>query len=89
MPYLENVREKEKGTLKMAIKYAANGKIVPKRFSMARIENAMRDMAGFCLACGAEREGCEPDARKYPCECCGKNLVFGAEEIALMGYVKG
>lgn len=73
----------------MAIKYAANGKIVPKRFSMARIEQASRDMSGFCLACGSERDGCEPDARKYPCENCGKNLVFGAEEIALMGYIKG
>jgi hypothetical protein len=79
----------EKRRKEVAIKYAANGKIVPKRFSLARIENAARDMSGFCLACGAERDGCEPDARKYPCECCGKNLVFGAEEIALMGYVKG
>lgn len=39
---------------------------------------------GFCLACGAEREGCEPDARKYPCEECGENMVYGAEEVMIM-----
>jgi hypothetical protein len=73
----------------MAIKYGPSGKIVFKRFSVAKLERANADMAGFCLACGAEKDGCEPDARKDPCESCGKNLVFGAEEIALMGYVKG
>jgi hypothetical protein len=26
------------------------------------------DNPGFCLACGAEAEGCEPDARQYECE---------------------
>ena len=60
-----------------------------KRFTMTRLENAARDNCGFCLACGAKAEAVEPDARKYLCERCGKNLVFGAEEIALMGYVKG
>ena len=23
---------------------------------------------GFCIACGAEHYGCEPDARRYECE---------------------
>ena len=23
--------------------------------------------AGFCMACGAERDGCEPDAEHYEC----------------------
>ena len=36
---------------------------------------------GFCLACGEEQEGCEPDARNYQCESCGEYQVFGAEEI--------
>jgi predicted RNA-binding Zn-ribbon protein involved in translation (DUF1610 family) len=39
---------------------------------------------GFCLACGAEAYGVEPDARKYECEECGKAKVYGAEEILLM-----
>jgi hypothetical protein len=39
---------------------------------------------GFCLACGAEAYGVEPDARKYECEDCGANKVYGAEELLLM-----
>lgn len=40
---------------------------------------------GFCLACGDEAYGVEPDARKYKCESCGEMRVYGAEEILLMG----
>jgi len=40
---------------------------------------------GFCLACGMQQEGYEPDARHYECEDCGKRQVFGAEEILIMG----
>lgn len=39
---------------------------------------------GFCLACGEQVEGCEPDARDYTCECCDEPCVFGAEEILMM-----
>ena len=39
---------------------------------------------GFCLACGDEAYGVEPDARKYECESCGKHKVYGAEELLLM-----
>jgi len=42
------------------------------------------DNPGFCIACGAERDGCEPDARKYECESCGKRAVYGAEELLIM-----
>ena len=38
---------------------------------------------GFCLACGEPTEGVEPDATNYPCPCCGKRQVYGAEEILL------
>ena len=41
------------------------------------------DNPGFCLACGEEQEGCEPDARKYECEHCGEHQVYGAEELAM------
>jgi predicted RNA-binding Zn-ribbon protein involved in translation (DUF1610 family) len=40
---------------------------------------------GFCLACGAEVEGVEPDAHGYTCEDCGETEVYGAPEIILMG----
>lgn len=42
------------------------------------------DNPGFCLACGNEQEGCEPDARKYECEACGQKQVYGAQEILFM-----
>lgn len=42
------------------------------------------DNQGICTACGAEASGCEPDARNYPCEECGENKVFGAEELLFM-----
>ncbi len=43
------------------------------------------DCPGFCVKCGADADGVEPDARKYECEVCGKNGVYGAEELLLMG----
>lgn len=43
------------------------------------------DNQGFCLACGDIADGVEPDARKYTCESCDKNKVYGAEELMLMG----
>jgi DNA-directed RNA polymerase subunit RPC12/RpoP len=42
------------------------------------------EYVGFCLQCGAEQGGCEPDARHYECEECGARQVFGAEEILIM-----
>jgi hypothetical protein len=45
---------------------------------------------GYCTACKAWTNfgGCEPDARNYVCDECGKRTVFGAEEAALMGLVE-
>jgi hypothetical protein len=42
------------------------------------------DCLGFCLACGEQAYGVEPDARKYTCETCNAPRVYGAEEILLM-----
>ena len=41
------------------------------------------DNPGFCLVCGLEAEGCEPDARNYECESCGAEQVFGVEELVM------
>jgi hypothetical protein len=38
---------------------------------------------GFCICCGTEIEGVEPDARKYECEYCGFPGVYGAEELLI------
>jgi hypothetical protein len=42
------------------------------------------DGMGFCIACGEEAYGVEPDARKYECEVCGEHKVYGAEELLIM-----
>jgi hypothetical protein len=46
--------------------------------------NTTLDNPGFCVKCGHEQDGCEPDARKYECESCGERAVYGAEELLLM-----
>ena len=67
------------------------GKVkMSRRITRKRVENAVRremfgtDNPGFCLSCGEEQEGCEPDARDYECNSCGKRKVYGAAEIMLM-----
>lgn len=45
------------------------------------------DGSGFCLACGEEASGVEPDARDYLCEVCGATRVCGAEEILVSGVL--
>lgn len=39
--------------------------------------------AGFCKECGAQRDGCEPDARDYECYECGAMAVDGAEWLMI------
>jgi len=58
-----------------------------KTFSLEQIEELIDDNGGFCIKCGAEHYGVEPDARGYECEECGRSSVYGAEEIMLMGLV--
>lgn len=38
---------------------------------------------GFCLICGEQADGVEPDACNYTCEACGAEQVFGAEELLI------
>jgi hypothetical protein len=42
---------------------------------------------GWCIACGEEAYGVEPDARKYECECCEKRAVYGYQELLMMGLL--
>lgn len=44
------------------------------------------DNIGFCIDCGEEHDGIEPDARHYECENCGKHSVYGVEELLIMDF---
>lgn len=50
---------------------------------IAAVEDSMFGLGnpGFCLHCGAEASGVEPDAEGYECEACGEPQVFGAERL--------
>ena len=48
---------------------------------IAAAENE-EEYIGFCIACGAEAYDVEPDARRYECDSCGKEKVYGAQEIS-------
>jgi hypothetical protein len=50
---------------------------------MTGLDNPSRRKPGSCLACGAEADGCEPDAEQYTCESCGQPAVYGAAEILI------
>jgi hypothetical protein len=58
-----------------------------RQLTVERIIEAVQldECIGFCIECGAEKFGVEPDARGYKCESCGEMSVFGAEELLLMG----
>jgi Zn finger protein HypA/HybF involved in hydrogenase expression len=65
------------------------GKIQFKpQVSMRQMENIMSEGGtGWCLHCGTEVDGCEPDARRYTCESCKQPKVYGLEELLMMGLV--
>lgn len=67
-----------------------SGSKVHASITLARVMEAVQrhnsslDNPGFCLCCGGEQDGCEPDAREYECEACGEPAVYGAEELLFM-----
>ena len=54
--------------------------------TFSRLEKAIlaSEEMGFCIACGAERDGVEPDAEKYRCDECGTSSVYGADQLILL-----
>ena len=51
-------------------------------------ESDLEKNLGFCIACGTKHDHIEPDARKYSCKKCKENLVYGLEELMMMGIAK-
>ena len=64
----------------------ASRSLKPRTFTMRQLEEASGMQCGFCLACGAMQECCEPDARRYRCDNCGKSSLR-RRRILLMGRV--
>jgi hypothetical protein len=69
---------------------------VHKSITEARVLEAVEsemfglENPGFCLSCGEDADGCEPDARNYTCEACDAQRVYGASELLIMGaYHRG
>lgn len=62
------------------------GEITIPDLTMDQIIEAVEadDSIGFCIYCGAETSGVEPDARDYECENCERQGVYGAEELMMM-----
>jgi hypothetical protein len=58
--------------------------VTPERVAEAvEREITTLDNPGFCLACGAEADGCEPDAEQYTCESCSAPAVYGPADILI------
>jgi hypothetical protein len=69
----------------MQIKYKIHSSITLSRITDAVYrQHRTLDNPGFCLACGEEADGCEPDAQRYTCEYCDEPRVYGAEQILMM-----
>jgi hypothetical protein len=66
-------------------KYKVHSSITIQRVIDACEGGDRLDNPGMCLGCGADADGCEPDARRYDCEECGFPRVYGCEQILLMG----
>lgn len=66
-----------------------DGFIVHETVTPERVQEAVEryaaslDNPGFCLACGADAEGVEPDASRYICEACEAPAVYGASELLI------
>lgn len=58
-----------------------------KRYSPSvKLIMSLGDYGGFCIACGEDTDGIEPDGEAYECPSCGENKVYGGEQLILMGY---
>ena len=62
--------------------------IKPIQVSEAVYADLTENYGGFCIECGDHVYGVEPDARRYRCESCGANAVYGAEELLIRGIIR-
>ena len=75
----------------VVLNFGAAGLVsVHKSITQDRVLDACRsamvglDNPGFCLSCGADADGVEPDAEGYNCDNCGASAVTGAENALFL-----
>lgn len=62
---------------------------INRAITKARLLEAMESQftslsnPGFCIKCGTDQEGCEPDLERGECESCGEAAVYGAEQLLI------
>lgn len=62
--------------------------VKPIQVSEAEYAALAENYGGFCVECGDEAYGVEPDARRYQCESCGARAVYGVEELLIRGVIR-
>ena len=77
--------------MKQKQKQQNNWEALPTVPDFEWVEDAMHsdDSLGWCLACGSEAFGVEPDAERYSCEACGEHAVFGAGNLVVCELFEG
>lgn len=62
-----------------------------KKISLKKLIAAVESDSyiGFCVNCGNDAEGVEPDAEYYKCDVCGLFAVHGAENLLISGGTAG
>jgi hypothetical protein len=67
------------------MKLTDKAKAALKDTTSAELMEHAEEYDGFCITCGEwTGGGCEPDAREYQCEACGRRTVYGAEELIFL-----
>jgi len=97
--YVENDTREREALIEVCLQrfqytyYSVKAKTESILSTDAVVEAGYREMCGtenpgFCIACGAENDGCEPDASFYTCEECGLPMVFAPAEIIMRGLCR-
>jgi hypothetical protein len=60
----------------------------PIEITEAEYSDLNENCGGFCIECREPTYGVEPDARRYRCESCGEDAVYGVEELLIRGFIE-
>ena len=58
------------------------------KLRLSDVINADDECIGFCVDCGCDSEGCEPDLCRGKCPSCGQHQLYGIQQIMLNDWVE-